>query len=65
MLILTRRQGESICIRLEDGRDIMIRYLRRNSNKCITLGIEAEKSINIVRSELSNNNEKIVENALD
>ena len=55
MLILTRRPGQNIKLRLEDGREITISLLGINNgewNRLAKIGIEAPKTINIVREEL-------------
>lgn len=56
MLILTRKPGENICIFLEDGREILIRVMPNRdkpyNRSSIKVGIDAPKSINIVREEL-------------
>jgi carbon storage regulator len=51
MLILTRRVGESIVITTADGQEIEMVVLGQKGNQ-IRLGFEADKSIDIVRSEL-------------
>ena len=55
MLILTRRPGQNIKLRLEDGREITISLLGINNgewNRLAKIGIDAPKTINIVREEL-------------
>jgi len=52
MLILTRRTGEAIILRLEDGRRIEIRVLGIKGNQ-VRHGIECAKSIGIDREEIS------------
>ena len=52
MLVLTRRQGESITI----GKDIKITYLKRNQwdgkeGNSVVLGIEAPKHMVVDRTE--------------
>lgn len=51
MLILTRRAGEAIILRLEDGRRIEIRVLGVKGNQ-VRHGIECDKSIKVDREEV-------------
>jgi carbon storage regulator len=51
MLILSRKPGENIRLFLEDGREITIEVLSVGS-RAVRIGIDAPKSINIVRGEL-------------
>lgn len=51
MLILTRHVGESIVITTADGQEIEMVVLGQNGNRT-RLGFEADRSIDIVRSEL-------------
>jgi sRNA-binding carbon storage regulator CsrA len=55
MLALTRKIGQMIIITLEDGREIELILLElkvRNGQKEATIGIEADKSIKIMRREI-------------
>jgi carbon storage regulator CsrA len=54
MLILNRYAGQSITIYLEDGREIDIKVLDiiGKNNKFAKIGIDAAKSIKIIRDEL-------------
>lgn len=47
MLILTRRVGESIKI----GDNVVVTVLNKSGNQ-VKIGIEAPKSVNVVRTEL-------------
>ena len=47
MLILTRRNGEALCI----GEDIVVRVLRTNGRQ-IVFGIDAPKEIPVHREEI-------------
>ena len=49
MLILTRRNGEALCI----GEDIVIRVLRTDGRQ-IVFGIDAPKEIPVHREEIKN-----------
>lgn len=51
MLILGRTPGQKIVIKLEDGRKLFI-IMRDISGNQAKIGIEAPKTINIVREEL-------------
>ena len=48
MLILSRREGESICI----GNDVEVVILDRNKYGQVRVGINAPKDISVVRGEL-------------
>jgi carbon storage regulator CsrA len=55
MLVLTRKIGQMIIITLEDGREIEVLLLELksgNGQKEATIGIEADKSIKIMRREI-------------
>jgi carbon storage regulator len=47
MLILTRREGEIICV----GKDIRIKVCRINGNQ-VSIAVMAPRSMHIVREEL-------------
>ena len=51
MLILSRKEGESIILTLEDDREIEVILLELRGNQA-KIGIDADKSINIARDEL-------------
>lgn len=51
MLVLTRRVGESVVMTTADGQEIEMKVLGQIGNQ-VRLGFEADKSIDIVRSEL-------------
>ncbi|MCV6588297.1 MAG: carbon storage regulator [Marinobacterium sp.] len=51
MLILTRRNGEAIFMKGEDGKLIEVRILK-NDRYEVTLGIEADRSVDIHREEV-------------
>lgn len=53
MLVLSRTEGEEIHLTLEDGRKIVIRYVGHKSGKA-RIGIDAPRTINVVRSEIDN-----------
>jgi len=50
MLVLTRKIGEEIII----NDNIIIKYLKINDKREISLGIQAPKNINIIRKEIKN-----------
>ena len=52
MLVLTRKQDESITIRCPDGKYVNISVCRIDSNYKIRLGIEAPGDYKITRTEL-------------
>jgi carbon storage regulator CsrA len=51
MLLLTRRENESVVITTESGEEIFISVVSI-VGKQVRLGFEADQSINIVRDEL-------------
>ena len=51
MLVLTRKEGESIICSLEDGREAEIVVIAISSNQ-ISLGIKADDDIKVTREEL-------------
>jgi len=57
MLVLTRKNNESIMI----GNNIMVTILE-TSKGVSTIGIDAPKSINIVRTEIMNKPKKLTGN---
>ena len=57
MLILTRRQGDSVVIEHPDG-DIVVTYLSMQgpTGTEIRVGFDAPKSVSIIRSEILDRN---------
>ncbi len=52
MLVLSRRRDETIVIKQEGVRDIVITFLAKHSDGQIKLGFDAPKSAVILRGEL-------------
>jgi carbon storage regulator len=62
MLSLTRRPNESITLYTSDGIvEILVSQIKGNQAR---IGIEAPKSINIVRSEIANTSSMLIESDL-
>ena len=51
MLVLSRKRDEKIVLRTEHGEQIELTVVRIDNNK-VRLGIDAGKSVTILRSEL-------------
>ncbi len=51
MLILSRKVGEKVEIKLPDGRSVMVLVSRLNDHQ-VRLGFQAPRDITIMRSEL-------------
>ena len=49
MLVLSRLPGESITLRLEDGKEIVVSVVEVKGSRRVRLGFEADKSVGIVR----------------
>ena len=62
MLVLTRKQDESITIMCPDGNLLSITICRIEDNYKVRVGIDADKSYKITRTELI---EKSNENTVD
>ena len=52
MLVLQRKVGERIICRLEDGREIVFLLVRLCSGQQARIGIEAPRTVTILREEL-------------
>lgn len=62
MLVLTRKQDESITIMCPDGKTLCITICRIEDNYKVRVGIDADKSYKITRTELiEKSNENIVD----
>ncbi len=61
MLVLTRKQDESITIRCPDGKLIKITVCRIDDNYKVRVGIEAESDYKITRTELIQRSNKDVQ----
>ena len=58
MLVLTRKENESVTLTLKDGSEVNITLAKINGNQA-RVGIHADKIIQIERSELINRGKKI------
>lgn len=52
MLVISRRRGESFSLDLGDGREVNIQILG-HAGRATRVGIEAPKSVQILRTELA------------
>jgi carbon storage regulator CsrA len=52
MLVLSRKKDEKIILKVPDMRDIMITIVRIDNKNKVRIGIEADKEITVLRSEL-------------
>jgi len=52
MLVLSRKKDETIVLKQEDRPDITITVVRIDNLNKVRLGIEAEKEVTVLRSEL-------------
>jgi carbon storage regulator CsrA len=57
MLVLSRKKDETIILRLENQPDIKITVVRIENPNKVRLGIEAEKTVTVLRSELLDESE--------
>ena len=53
MLVLTRQPGGGITLKLEDGRRIKIKVVAVDSCQRVRIGIDAAKTINVLRDEVT------------
>lgn len=53
MLVLSRKQDETIIIKIPDREDIKLTIVKIDSMNKVRIGVEAEKDIVILRSELN------------
>lgn len=51
MLVLTRKEGESIVLYLPDGGEVKIRLFKCNNSQ-VSIGLNAPSEIDIIREEL-------------
>lgn len=56
MLVLSRKKDETIILKGPDMKDIKITVVRIDGKNKVRIGIEADKNIVVLRSELENNN---------
>jgi carbon storage regulator CsrA len=52
MLVLSRKKDEKIILKCPDMADIMITIVRIDNKNRVRIGIEADKDITVLRSEL-------------
>lgn len=53
MLALSRKVGESILLRLDDGREITLQAVRMENNRKVRVAIDAPDDVEIIRSEIA------------
>ena len=53
MLVLSRKKDEQIILKIPGQEDIKITIVRIDNRNKVRLGIEAEKEITVLRSELN------------
>lgn len=53
MLALSRKVGESILLRLDDGREITLHVVRMERNTKVRVAIDAPDDVEIIRSEIA------------
>jgi carbon storage regulator CsrA len=53
MLVLSRKQDETIIIKIPDREDIKLTIVKIDSMNKVRIGVEAEKDVVILRSELN------------
>lgn len=58
MLVLSRKKDETIILRGPNIDDIKITIVRIDNKNKVRIGIEAEKEITVLRSELTRENSK-------
>lgn len=54
MLVLSRKKDEKIVLKSPNMEDIIITVVRIDNKNKIRIGIEADKKVTVLRSELSN-----------
>ncbi len=62
MLVLSRKKDETIVIKSPDRPDIKITVVKIDNRIKVRLGIEADKTVTVLRSELADRNEAVVDN---
>lgn len=58
MLVLSRKQDETIIIRVPEREDIKLTIVKIDSLNKVRIGVEAEKDVVILRSELNKDSKK-------
>lgn len=61
MLVLSRKKDESIELQQEGRKPIKITVVRIDNKNKVRIGIEAEKEVTVLRSELNNHPEFVGE----
>lgn len=59
MLVLSRKKDETILLRSPNMEDIKITIVRIDNKNKVRIGIEADKEVTVLRSELSGRNENL------
>lgn len=59
MLVLSRKKDETIVIKTPGQADIKITVVKIDNRNKVRLGIEADKEVTVLRSELEDRNDKI------
>lgn len=59
MLVLSRKKDETIILKSPNMEDIKITIVRIDNRNKVRIGIEADKEVTVLRSELSNRREPI------
>lgn len=59
MLVLSRKKDETIILKSPNMEDIKITIVRIDNRNKVRIGIEADKEVTVLRSELSNRRESI------
>lgn len=53
MLVLSRKPDESITLRRDGGKDIIITVVRVDGKNKVRLGVEADPEVTVLRTELN------------
>lgn len=59
MLVLSRKKDETILLKSPNMEDIKITIVRIDNKNKVRIGIEADKEVTVLRSELSGRNENL------
>ena len=65
MLVLSRKKDETIILKIPNMEDIKITIVRIDNRNKVRIGIEAEKEITVLRSELANAGSGDAETSVD
>mgnify|MGYP001340698308 CR=1 FL=1 len=63
MLVLSRKKDETIILKGPNMEDIRITVVRIDNRNKVRIGIEADKEITVLRSELTTKGEGLAKNA--